>query len=151
MFLGHSWPITNCYSVRCAWKCYLYFADMKEICSIFLAEELGVSKGISEHFRQILPFEFNRGAKAAGDAKTLVHIRGECHWRKDSKKIVSSLSKRLTWVIHRVLEGHRAFEDDILSSLILDDPRQSTRWITISQPSSDICFLFMIVTNSVSP
>ena len=82
-----------------------------------------------EHFRHILLFEFNRGAKAAEGAGTLAPYMGTMPSERPRQENSFLVLRRivLTLVTFHVQEEPSRFDEDCLNTLIHNDPRQCTR------------------------
>ena len=81
-----------------------------------------------EHFRHILLFEFNRGAKAAGASREICAVYGDNAIGESTARKWFSCFKEDRFDISDTTRSGRpsGFDRGRLNTLIHDDPRQST-------------------------
>ena len=78
-----------------------------------------------EHFRHILLFEYNRGAKAAEAARNICTMPSEGAWQENGFLFLREIA--LILVTLHVQEDLRSLMKTVLSTLIHNNPRQCTR------------------------
>ena len=124
----------TCYHLRqcgehcCTWVYILKFCHFKILSGGMGARKLEWQGEKLEHFRHILLFEFNRGAKVAEVATNIYAVYGDNAIGESTARIWFSRFKDDHFVISDTLRSRRpsGFDNNRLNTLIHNDPRQCT-------------------------